>query len=64
MAEKIHKLRLMHGYSRTEFAKICGIGYSTVCKYEIGFAEPSRRNLDKISKLLKLYSDYFQVKKE
>lgn len=64
IGEKIHKFRLMHGYSRAEFARVCGIGYSSVCKYEVGLVVPSRMNLEKISDVFNISMDYFSIKRE
>jgi predicted transcriptional regulator len=64
ISERIHKFRLMQGYSRAEFAKVCSIGYSSVCKYEVGLVVSSRRNLVKIKEVFNLCIDYFHIKKE
>lgn len=47
LSEKIYKYRMVHGYTQKEFAKLCSIGYSSLCKYELG-ARPSAENLKKI----------------
>lgn len=57
-AQKIYKLRMVSGYTQREFAKVCSIGYSSVCKYETGW-KPSNTNLKKICSVFKLNLDYF-----
>ena len=46
-AQKIYKLRMLNGYTQREFANVCSIGYSSLCKYELGF-NPSLKNFKKI----------------
>ncbi|ADL52041.1 helix-turn-helix domain-containing protein [Clostridium cellulovorans] len=57
-AEKIFKLRMLHGLTQRQFAARCGIGYSSVCKYELGYT-PSSYNLEKIIDALNLDINYF-----
>ncbi|MDU1422616.1 helix-turn-helix domain-containing protein [Clostridium sporogenes] len=58
IAEKIYKLRMIKGCTQREFAKICSIGYSSLCKYELGF-NPSIKNLNKISSKFNIDIGYF-----
>lgn len=58
IAEKIYKLRMIKGCTQREFAKMCLIGYSSLCKYEIGF-NPSIKNLKKISSAFDIDINYF-----
>ncbi|MBZ9624377.1 helix-turn-helix domain-containing protein [Clostridium sp. FP2] len=59
IAEKIYKLRISGGYTRRNFAEICNIGYSSICKYEIGLSTPNEKNIYKISKALNIDLNYF-----
>ncbi|NMF04599.1 helix-turn-helix transcriptional regulator [Clostridium beijerinckii] len=52
-AQKIYKLRKMSGLSQKQFAQKIGIGYSSLCKYEIGY-KISESNKKKIC-------DYFDL---
>ena len=45
--EKIYKLRMINGLTQKQFALRTGIGYSSLCKYEIGYAI-SKKNISKI----------------
>ncbi|MBB6697142.1 helix-turn-helix transcriptional regulator [Clostridium algidicarnis] len=58
IAQKIYKLRISGGYTRRNFAKICNIGYSSICKYEIGLSIPNEKNICKISKALNIDLNY------
>ncbi|WP_162483117.1 helix-turn-helix domain-containing protein [Clostridium botulinum] len=58
IAEKIYKLRMIKGCTQREFAKMCSIGYSSLCKYELGF-NPSIKNLNKISNAFNIDIGYF-----
>ncbi|EKS4344877.1 helix-turn-helix transcriptional regulator [Clostridium botulinum] len=58
IAEKIYKLRMIKGCTQREFAKMCSIGYSSLCKYELGF-NPSIKNLNKISNTFNIDIGYF-----
>lgn len=58
IAQKIYKLRMIHGFTQREFAKVSSIGYSSLCKYEIGY-KPSVNNLEKISKTFNIDINYF-----
>jgi DNA-binding XRE family transcriptional regulator len=57
-AEKIYKLRMLNGCTQREFANKCGVGYSSICKYETGW-NPSNENLKKICKALNKDISYF-----
>jgi len=59
LAEKIYKLRMLHGLTQKEFALNTNIGYSTVCKYETGF-NSSENILIKICNYFNLNIDYFK----
>ena len=59
IAQKIYKLRMIKGYTQREFAKVCSIGYSSLCKYEIGTSKPNRVNLKKICQIFNMSIDYF-----
>lgn len=59
IAQKIYKLRMIKGYTQREFAKVCSIGYSSLCKYEIGLSKPNRVNLEKICQTFNMSIDYF-----
>lgn len=52
-AQKIYKLRMMNGLTQKQFARKVGIGYSSLCKYEIGY-KISESNKKKIC-------DYFDL---
>lgn len=58
IAQKLYKLRMLNGYTQREFAKVCSIGYSSVCKYETGF-KPSNDNLNKICSTFNIDINYF-----
>ncbi|WP_010076744.1 helix-turn-helix domain-containing protein [Clostridium cellulovorans] len=58
MAEKIIKLRMLLGLNKREFAARCGIGYSSLCGYEVGGVINSD-NLEKIIGALNLDVNYF-----
>ena len=36
-AERIYKIRKSYGLTQRQFAKKCGIGYTSLCKYETGY---------------------------
>lgn len=57
-AQKIYKLRMKHGYTQRQFANLCSVGYSSICKYETGY-KANKYNLNKICKALNISSDYF-----
>jgi len=59
IAQKIYKLRMIKGYTQREFAKVCSIGYSSLCKYEIGLSKPNSINLEKICQTFNMSIDYF-----
>ena len=59
IAQKIYKLRVNGNYTRRKFAAICDIGYSSICKYEIGLSTPNEKNIHKISKALNIDLNYF-----
>ncbi|AAK79831.1 DNA-binding XRE family transcriptional regulator [Clostridium acetobutylicum] len=59
IGEKIYKLRMLHGYSRREFAKVCSIGYTSVCKYELNYSLPHPKNLNKICSAFNISMSYF-----
>lgn len=59
IGEKIYKSRMVGGYGRREFAKLCSVGYSSICKYELGYAKPNQDNLKKICEALNLPLKYF-----
>ncbi|MFL0198440.1 helix-turn-helix domain-containing protein [Clostridium sp. WILCCON 0269] len=59
IAQKIYKLRMIKRYTQHEFAKACSIGYSSLCKYEIGLSKPNRINLEKICKTFNIPLKYF-----
>lgn len=58
VTQKIYKLRKLSGLTQREFAAVCCIGYSSVCKYELG-SKPSSKNLKKICIAFNLKSKYF-----
>lgn len=49
---------MIKGCTQREFAKMCSIGYSSLCKYELGF-NPSIKNLNKISNAFNIDIGYF-----
>ncbi|EDK33932.1 helix-turn-helix domain-containing protein [Clostridium kluyveri] len=59
IAQKIYKLRMIKGYTQREFAEVCSIGYSSLCKYEIGLSKPKHVNLEKICQTFNMSIDYF-----
>ncbi|ADL52010.1 helix-turn-helix domain-containing protein [Clostridium cellulovorans] len=58
LAEKIIKLRMLNGLTQRQFAARCGIGYSSLCRYEVGGVINSD-NLEKIIGALNLDVHYF-----
>ncbi|MEY8001638.1 helix-turn-helix domain-containing protein, partial [Clostridium sp. Mt-5] len=58
IAQKIRKIRKIHGYTQRDFANICSIGYSSLCKYEIG-QNPDIKNLKKICNTFSIPLNYF-----
>ncbi|MCB2288427.1 helix-turn-helix domain-containing protein [Clostridium sp. CS001] len=56
----MYKLRISGGYTRRKFAKICNIGYSSICKYEIGLSTPNEKNIYKISNALNIDLNYLK----
>lgn len=52
---KIKKIRHQLGMSQKEFSKFCGIGYSSLCKYESGKYNISKENQEKIYNKLDIY---------
>lgn len=60
ISQKIYKLRISGGYTRRKFAKICNIGYSSICKYEIGLSTPNEKNIYKISNALNIDLNYLK----
>lgn len=59
-AEKIYKIRKSCGLTQKQFAKKCGIGYSSLCKYETGY-KASEENIAKICEACKIKVDYFKI---
>lgn len=59
IAQRIYKLRMIKGYTQHEFAKVCSIGYSSLCKYETGLSKPNHINLEKICQTFNMSTDYF-----
>lgn len=57
-AQKIYKLRMKYGYTQHQFANICSVGYSSICKYETGY-KPAKSNLLKICTALNISMSYF-----
>ncbi|MGH4122276.1 MAG: helix-turn-helix domain-containing protein [Clostridium sp.] len=57
-AQKIYKLRMLNGYTQREFANVCSIGYSSLCKYEIGF-KPNNENFKKICESFNIDAEHF-----
>lgn len=51
----------MRGYTQAEFARVCDIGYSSLCKYETGLSIPDTINIHKISKSLNISINYLKV---
>ena len=45
---KLKKIRHQLGMSQKEFSEFCGIGYSSLCKYESGKYNINQKNLNKI----------------
>ena len=54
ISERIRKFRKINGYDRKEFSKICGIGYSSLCRYETGLSIPNNVNLNKINSIINI----------
>lgn len=50
---------MMNGYGRHEFAKLCSMGYTSVCKYELEYSNPCKDNLKKICIAFNLPLDFF-----
>lgn len=61
IAQKIYKLRMINNCTQREFSKKCNIGYSSLCKYELG-SNPSNENLGKICEALNIDFKYFRSK--
>jgi DNA invertase Pin-like site-specific DNA recombinase/DNA-binding transcriptional regulator YiaG len=59
-SEKIYKLRIINNLSRHEFAKMCDIGYTSICLYETGTRKPNNINLAKIREVFRLNKNYFK----
>lgn len=59
LAEKIYKLRKIKGLSQKQFAKVTGIGYSCIPKYESGNFRASKETLKKICITFNIPEDYF-----
>lgn len=59
LAEKIYKLRKIKGLSQKQFAKVTGVGYSCIPKYESGNFKASKENLEKICIAFNLLENYF-----
>ncbi|ADL52009.1 helix-turn-helix domain-containing protein [Clostridium cellulovorans] len=57
-ADKIIKLQLILGLTQCQFAARCGIGYSSLCRYDLGGVLNSD-NLEKIIHALNLDVNYF-----
>ncbi len=60
LAEKIYKLRKIKGLSQKQFAKVTGVGYSCIPKYESGNFKASKENLQKICITFNLSKDYLK----
>jgi DNA-binding XRE family transcriptional regulator len=59
-AQKVYKLRKLHNLSQKEFSLKIGIGYTTLCRYELdSHANASKENLLKICKYFDLDLKYF-----
>lgn len=56
IAKNIKKLRIQHGLSQKEFAKIAGVSDKAVSTWENGTKEPRMGTIQKIA-------DYFSIKK-
>lgn len=56
--DKIYKLRMINGLTQKQFALKTGIGYSSLCKYEVGY-KVSKKNLKKICNYFALSENYF-----
>ena len=57
LKDKIYKLRMINGLTQKQFAEITNIGYSSLCKYEIGYPV-SNKNKIKISNYFNLPKNY------
>ena len=62
IAHKIYKLRMLQGFTQRQFAQMCNIGYSSLCRYEIGY-KPNLKNLRKICESLNIHINYFLKQK-
>ena len=58
IGEKIYKCRMYKGITQREFAKKCGIGYSSLCKYETGYSTPDNLNIKNINKIIDTFLNY------
>lgn len=58
--EKIYKLRMIKGLTQKEFALKAGIGYSSLCKYELGY-KIDKKNKIKICAAFDIPLSYFEL---
>jgi DNA invertase Pin-like site-specific DNA recombinase/DNA-binding XRE family transcriptional regulator len=61
LAEKIYKIRKLNGLTQKEFAQKANIGYTSLCKYEIGY-KASKVNLIKICSAFNISLTYLNLK--
>ena len=58
-SERIRKLRLERGLTQKALGEACGIGESTIRKYELNLLNPKLETLEKIAKTLNV--PYFDL---
>lgn len=57
-SDRLRQLREEHNLSRERLAKVIGVSYSTIAKYESGTREPDFKTLDKMSDFFEVTTDY------
>lgn len=60
LAERIKASRKDFGLSRADFAKLCGVDYSTVANWELGRSAPKGPTLDRLNEVMSGKVAYIQ----
>lgn len=58
---KLKKFREREGLTLEDVAKVCGVSYSTISKYENGIHNPADATVDKICLLLKINKNDIEI---
>jgi transcriptional regulator with XRE-family HTH domain len=56
--ERIRNLRLQKGLSQSELGKLVDIHYNQIGRYELGTAEPTAENINKLAMALGVSADF------